>query len=184
MFHLSPRPNLLLFRQFRLQLSYQHAPPGPPSALGFRPILLRVGDMRSHTPPYTWSASEARQRQHQGLRAQSRHPVPSRHHPTWRRGVRNFFGSIQTEVRWKELIAQYQEECVELFEVQDDSAANKERRKALLDEAIEAIGVLKAFYQNILTRWATRRAVAWAMSCFPLASILGRRSFFFFFEYR
>jgi hypothetical protein len=39
----------------------------------------------------------------------------------------------------------------------DDPAANKERKRAQvkLDEAMEGVDVLKLFYQDVSTRWAT-----------------------------
>lgn len=65
--------------------------------------------------------------------------------------------SVQTEIRSKELTVQHEEERIKLFEVQDDPESNKERGKAqtLLDEAIYG---LKAFYQDVSTRWATQES--------------------------
>jgi len=142
--------------------------PGPPSALGFRPILLRADD----TPRTNDSPPKPGKGNNKKFERKDRRPVPSRHHPTWRRGIQKLLESIQTEVRWRELIAQYQEGRIESFEVQDDPAADKDRGKALLDEAMEAIDELKAFLPAHLTRWATRRAVTSNVS-FPIGINLG-----------
>ena len=66
--------------------------------------------------------------------------------------------SIQVEMKGKAIIAQYYEEqCIGATEGMDDSAANKEHKrvKVKLDEAIEAMEVLKPFHQYVSTRWAT-----------------------------
>jgi hypothetical protein len=47
-----PRSNSFRVRQFRLQLSYQRATPGPRNVLCFHAFLLCVNDMRSHAPVY------------------------------------------------------------------------------------------------------------------------------------
>ena len=61
-------------------------------------------------------------------------------------------------MKCKAIIAQYYEkQCIGATEGMNDPAANKERKRAQvkLDEAMDAMEVLKPFYQHVSTHWAT-----------------------------